>query len=148
MHPHVRLAAPADIVLLRTMEDEYYEFDRLTIDPGLASKALAALLSDETLGRVWLLFDGAAPAGYLILCFGYSIEFGGRNAFIDELYLREPYRGRGWGRFAMEFAISAAAETGVGALHLEVTRENSRALALYESLGFVDHDRFLMTKRD
>jgi ribosomal protein S18 acetylase RimI-like enzyme len=143
----LRLAEPADLDLIRTMADEYYAFDHLEIDSERATAAVRELLADRSLGQIWLVFDGTEPAGYLVLAFGYSIEFGGKDAFIDELYLREQYRGRGWGKAVMESAATAARNAGVRALHLEVTRENARALRLYESVGFVDHDRFLMTKR-
>jgi diamine N-acetyltransferase len=145
--PLLRLAEPDDVPLLRTLADEYYAYDGLRIDVLRATAALGELVSDARLGRVWLVFDGAEPAGYLILVFGYSIEFGGRDAFIDEFYLREQFRGRGWGRLVMNSAASTAASLGIRALHLEVTRENARAYQLYESLGYVDHNRFLMTKR-
>jgi hypothetical protein len=38
--------------------------------------------------------------GCVVLTLGYSLELLGRDAFIDEFYLREVYRGRGWGRQA------------------------------------------------
>ena len=46
----------------------------------------------------------------------------------------------------MEFAEEAARNLGVGALHLEFTRANARARNLYESLGYQEHDRPLLTK--
>ena len=77
---------------------------------------------------------------------GYSIEYGGRDAFIDEVYIRAAYRGQGIGRQAMMFAETQCRALGVRALHLEVARDNTNAHALYRKVGFVDHDRYLMTK--
>ena len=70
--------------------------------------ALTALLRDASLGLAWLILDGDAAVGYIVLCFGYSLEWLGRDAFVDEFYLREEYRGRGWGRTTMEFVEEAA----------------------------------------
>jgi ribosomal protein S18 acetylase RimI-like enzyme len=84
--------------------------------------------------------------GYVVLTLGFSFEYRGRDAFLDELYLEEKSRGRGIGRKAMEFAEGMARELGVNAVHLEVSRDNDAGLELYRRAGYADHDRCLMTK--
>ena len=71
----------------------------------------------------------------------------GRDAFLDELYVDEKYRGRGIGRRAMEFVEVQARGMGVNALHLEATHDNQPAIELYRRVGYFMHQRFLMTKR-
>ena len=82
----------------------------------------------------------------MVLTVSFSFEYRGHDAFIDELYIAEEYRGRGIGRRAMDFVENVARELGVNAMHLEVSRENEAALELYRRTGYVDHDRYLMTK--
>jgi len=108
--------------------------------------ALAALLADGSLGRVWIARAGGEAVGYLVLTLGYSLEFAGRDAFVDELYLREGFRGEGLGRRAIATAMEACREMGVQALHLEVERTNVAAQGFYRRLGFGDHDRYLLTR--
>ena len=86
------------------------------------------------------------PVGYIVLCFGYSLEWLGRDAFVDEFYLREEYRGRGWGRATMAFVEEAARDAGVRALHLEVVRENVAALKIYSKMGFQEHESTFLSK--
>jgi ribosomal protein S18 acetylase RimI-like enzyme len=86
------------------------------------------------------------PVGYVVLTFGYSLEFLGRDAFIDELYLREYYRGRGWGRKTLDFVEEQARTSDIRSIHLEVVRQNDTAKEVYRRTGYVDHDHFLMTK--
>jgi len=86
------------------------------------------------------------PVGYVVLCFGYSLEWLGRDAFIDEFYLREEYRGCGWGRKTMEFVEVAALKAGIRTLHLEVVRQNETALEVYRKLGFREHDSTFLSK--
>jgi GNAT superfamily N-acetyltransferase len=90
--------------------------------------------------------DGAA-AGYVVLTFGYSLEFNGHDAFVDELYVEEGHRGKGLGGLAVRLAEDTCRTMGVRALHLEVDRENHRARAVYEKAGFEDRDNHLLTKR-
>ena len=83
----------------------------------------------------------------MVLCYGYSLEYLGRDAFIDELYLIESYRRRGWGKRTMQFVQEEAQRQGIRAIHLEVVRRNTNAFEFYRKLGFKDHDHRLMTLR-
>ena len=102
--------------------EAYYAFDGHGFDEEKARVALTALLRDANLGRVWLILDGAAPVGYVVICFSYSLEWLGRDAFVDEFYLLPEYRGHGWGRKTMAWVEDAARSLNVRALHLEVVR--------------------------
>ena len=146
METDFRPAALADVEELLGMMRGLYEHDRLQFDRAAARRALERLLEDESLGGVWLIKSGAETVGYAVLTLGYSLEFRGRDAFLDELYLRPEARGRGAGRKALEFVEGVCRSLGVRALHLEVERANTAAQALYRKAGFVDHDRYLMTK--
>lgn len=139
-------ATPDDIETLIPMMRELYAHEDLSFDESIARRALAGVIGDGTLGRVFLLLLENEVAGYAVLTFGYSLEFHGRDAFVDELYLCHEYRGQGIGKRALEFLTGVCAENGVCALHLEVERSNTNAQVVYRKFGFEDHDRYLMTK--
>jgi GNAT superfamily N-acetyltransferase len=141
-----RLAALADIELILTFRRELYALDAVPPDEAAARTALADLIRDSTLGRLWLVLDGAEPVGYVALTLGYSLEYHGRDAFVDELFISASHRGQGVGAATMRFIEAEARDLGVHALHLEVERPNASALRLYQRHGFEDHDRYLMTK--
>jgi GNAT superfamily N-acetyltransferase len=147
MEPTFKLADQNDLDILLDLVREYYAFDGHHYDRDAVRAALVGLMRKPAFGRVWLICDGATPAGYVVLTIGYSIEYHGHDAFVDELYLREGYRGRGWGRGALAFVEQACRELGIHALHLEVERDNAAAHAVYRTFGFTDHDRYLLTKR-
>ncbi len=84
--------------------------------------------------------------GYLAVTFGFSLEYRGRAAFIDELFIRESSRGQGLGREALNLAERYCGDEKVKALHLEVEHHREAALELYRRAGDEDHDRRLMTK--
>ncbi len=144
--PAFRPATPADLDALVAMMREFYAHESMRFDPGVARAAMLGLLEDPSRGRAWLIADAEGPAGYLALTLGWSLEFGGRDAFLDEIFLAERLRGRGVGARAIDVALEACRALGVRALHLEVERGNARAQSLYRRMGFEDHDRYLMTK--
>lgn len=124
----------------------YYAYDGHGFDREQAQIALLGLLREEHFGQAWLILDSETPVGYAVLCFGYSLEWLGRDAFVDELFLTEEYRGRGWGRRTMTFLEDAAREAGVRTLHLGVVPSNKRALHLYRQLGFHQHESTFHSK--
>jgi diamine N-acetyltransferase len=81
-----------------------------------------------------------------VLTFGYSLEYLGRDAFIDEFYLRESHRVRGWGRTTLDFVEEQARGAEVRSIHLEVVRRNDTAKEVYRRAGYTDHNHFLMSK--
>jgi GNAT superfamily N-acetyltransferase len=146
MNPVFTLAGASDADELVELMREFYAFDHIAFDEEAARRALRQILGDARFGVVHLIRAGAETAGYLVLTFGFSLEFHGRDAFVDELYLRENFRGRGIGRACIEFAAEVCRAEGIAALHLEAERANTRAQALYLKSGFHAHDRYLMTK--
>jgi ribosomal protein S18 acetylase RimI-like enzyme len=139
-------ATSNEIEMLVAMMRELYAYDGLAFDEAIARRALMGVIDNETFGRVFLIRLGNEVAGYAVLTFGYSLEFHGRDAFVDELYLLDKYRGRGIGKRALQLLTEVCVNEGVSALHLEVERENTSAQAVYRNFGFEDHDRYLMTK--
>jgi len=146
MEATFRSAAPADINTLLVFMHEYYEFDHLVFDMDIARTALEKIVGDDALGHIWLIHHADEAVGYLVLTLGYSLEYGGRDAFIDEVYIRSGYRGKGIGTGALAFAEEQCRVLGVRALHLEVERANTNAYGVYRKVGFVDHERYMMTK--
>jgi GNAT superfamily N-acetyltransferase len=124
---------------------EYYAYDHIPFDREAARSSLERLISDHSLGRAWVIRYGDETVGYCVLTLGYSLEFRGRAAFIDELFIKEGHRGKGIGTRVLEFLKETARALEVNALRLEVERKNVDALQLYRKAGFEDQDRSLMT---
>lgn len=146
MNVSFQIANVGNCEIILELMREYYAFDNLPLDETAAQNALKQILADESLGRIWLIVADEKTAGYAVLTLGFSLEYHGRDAFIDEIYLREDFRGQGIGKKALRFLDGKCREFGVRALHLEVERENENARKIYLKNGFADHDRFLMTK--
>jgi ribosomal protein S18 acetylase RimI-like enzyme len=119
---------------------------KIQFDESAARATFRRFLSLPAFGRVWLLSEVDLPVGYMVLTVGFSFEFRGHDAFIDELYIDSNFRRRGYGQQAVAFLEERARELGVNAVHLEVDQGNDPAFELYRQSGYRDHDRFLMTK--
>ena len=141
-----RPAAPDDLELLIELMRGLYEHDRLPFDEQVARRGTQQLMADESLGRIWLIETDGAAAGYVVMTYSFSLEYHGRDALVDEFFLRREARGRGVGRRALEFVAEFCRAEGIRAIHLAVDHTNERAQSVYQQFGFVAHERFLMTK--
>ena len=142
----LEVAASSAVQEILDLMQQFYPEARYPFDREKARAALEPFLADPALGRTWLFRDGAAAVGYFVLTLGWSLEYGGRDAFVDELFVSPSHRGRGLGRRALEVIDEACRELGVRALHLEAEKDNLPAAGLYRQRGFEDHGRRLMTK--
>jgi diamine N-acetyltransferase len=145
MNPTFKPAVVSDIETLVVLIQEFYQIEHLNFDQN-TQNALIELLENKSYGGVWLIQHLEQTIGYVVLTIGYSLEFHGRDAFVDELYIRADYRGKGMGTRTLEYVQQVCRELGIKALHLEVDRVNTKAKELYHRVGFKDHDRFLLTK--
>lgn len=143
------LARPTDLELLVDLMRQLREDDPAegAFNESNARNATPALISDPSLGRLWLIECDGAVAGYVALTLVWSLEFGGRIAFVDELFVARSHRGRGIGRATLEFVEDKAKALQATALMLECTVANDPARRLYSGCGYSPRNSQLMVKR-
>jgi GNAT superfamily N-acetyltransferase len=134
-----------DLPLLEQFVRAYYLEDGHAFRADRQLAALAALVADEPLGRGWLIRLDGRPVGYVVLALGFSVEAGGREACVDEFYLVPEVRNQGLGSRALALVEAEARDLGVQRIFLEAQRRN-RVIGLYRRAGYVDQNRFLMSK--
>lgn len=140
-------ASERDIDLLVAMMREFYAEASYPLDPVRARRAFMELLSTPMLGRSLIVMLGTAPVGYLVLTITFSMEYGGRAAFLDDLYIRPAFRGKGVGTAALDALRALALDLGLRAIRLEVGGDDAAAQKVYRKAGFVDAETQLLTLR-
>ena len=141
--PILEIAEEGHLAVLLPLVRGYHAFEQVLMSDDDRIAALAPLLQREShFGRIWLVRWRGEAVGYVALCFGYSIEFGGRDAFVDELFIVEGARGKGLGGKVLASMKREAAGLGIVALHLEVGRNNQRARQFYEKHGFRAREQY------
>ena len=92
-----------------------------------------ACVSDSPYLEGYILERNGALCGYAMAAKSFSTEFGKPCVWIEDLYIREPYRGRGIGGFFLKF-IGEKYPNAI--LRLEAEAENERAIHVYRKGGF------------
>ncbi|MFD0908883.1 GNAT family N-acetyltransferase [Ruegeria arenilitoris] len=147
MSAALRLARPEDLDRLMGLVAAFHAEAGIQQDPDQRRDALVPLLEGIPHGCIYLIGPSRAPLGYIILTFGWSVEFGGMDGFVDEIYIRPAIRGRGIATEVLLDLPKALAGAGLTALHLEVDRTNEAAQKLYLRTGFKPRDRYMLMSK-
>ena len=147
MQSTLRIATVGDLEELLPMVERYHEAEEIISSPGQKRDALSALLREPSYGFVWLILCGETTIGYIAVCFCYSIEFGGFDSFIDEFFIEEEHRARGFGTNVIDLVVAELRRKGIRALSLEVARDNNPAKRFYMRCGFEPRDRYSVMTR-
>lgn len=143
----LNVANKKDLDSVLKLVREYHDFEGISGKASSLMNAVYPLLKkNNEQGRILLIENDGKSIGFIALCFGYSLEFGGRDAFIDELFLRERFRGQRIGEQALEGCQKIAKELGVKALHIESNTKENKLTDFYTKCGFKSRDKYrLMT---
>ena len=145
MSSRLHLAGPDDLDRIEGMVGTYHGSAGIESDAESRRGAIGPLLNGSPHGAIWLIGPRMSPVGYVAVSFGWSLELGGLDGFIDEFWLREAVRGRGMGGEALSELLKTLDEAGVKAMHLEVAN-GTGASRLYRRLGFKERGYALMTR--
>jgi ribosomal protein S18 acetylase RimI-like enzyme len=143
----LNLARPEDLDRLAGLVAAFHAEADIALADDARRAALSPLLDGGPYGAAYLLGPVRAPVGYIIVCFSWSVEFGGLNAMVDEIYLRPAVRGRGIATEALISLGKALGQAGIAALHLEVDRDNPAAQRLYARAGFGARESYMLMSR-
>ena len=122
-----------DIAIKRQMNDR-----AITVRISTHEKFTLAGEQSDVVEQNVLVVIGEPPIGYAIVTWSWSLESGGRDCILDELYVTS--RGGGLGTRLMTEVINHARRAGAAAMFLETEAPNRRARHFYEQLGFQNED--------
>lgn len=146
MSASLTLATPEHLETLVPLVAAFHAETGLNSDDETLREALEPLLGGIPHGSAYLIGPARAPIGYIVVSFGWSVEMGGLDGFVDELFIRPGVRKRGIASEVLAALPRALAGAGLKALHLEVDVSNSAAQRLYRRSGFKMRDGYhLMT---
>ena len=124
---------PALVALLGLLFSQEAEF---TPNPTLQAQGLKMILSQPTVGQVWVVRHGPQVVGMCSLLFGVSTALGTRVAWLEDVVLLPTVRGRGWGSALLAEVLQQAKQMGCARLSLLTDADNLGAQRFYARFGF------------
>ncbi len=134
----LRPATPADVEMILGLIRELADFEQLLQEVSADAATLDKHLFGEPARAEVLMAEVAGEtAGFALFFHNFSTFLGKPGLYLEDLYVRPAFRGRGYGRTIMQHMARLALERGCGRLEWWVLDWNEAAIRFYRSLGAV-----------
>ncbi|MGH9325461.1 MAG: GNAT family N-acetyltransferase [Terriglobia bacterium] len=132
----IRWAQPEDIPLILALIRELAEYEKAPREAVATPEALKRDgFSDHPKFRVVIAEWAGAPAGFALFFYNYSTWRGRPGIYLEDIFVRSEFRGRGIGKALLVHLARIALEEGCGRFEWQVLDWNTPAIEFYRSLG-------------
>jgi GNAT superfamily N-acetyltransferase len=132
----IRPAAAADVPLIQQFIRDLAEYER---SPESAIATQEDLLRDgfgpEPKYRCLIAEWNGAAAGFAFFFYNYSTWQGRAGLYLEDLFVKPAFRGKGVGKALLLYLAKIAVEEGCGRFQWQVLDWNTPAIEFYKSLG-------------
>jgi len=132
----VRAASAEDVPLILSFIKELAEYEHLSHEVVATEETLREwLYGERTVAEVLIGESGGDPAGFALFFHNFSTFLGKPGIYLEDLYVRPEFRGRGIGRALLVHLAGLAKERGCGRLEWSVLDWNEPAIGFYRGMG-------------
>ncbi|MGG2459270.1 GNAT family N-acetyltransferase [Streptomyces sp. RGM 3693] len=132
----VRPIEPGDLDALLALCREHAAYEKAEFrENGQVERWRAALFSEHPALYGWIATDGGEPCGFMTVTIDFATWGAEPFAYMDCLYLQEPYRGRGLGRTFFERLREFSVAQGCGRVEWQTPPDNELGIGFYQRMG-------------
>ena len=126
----------SDVLLIQQLITELAEYEKLLPQMVATPELLQThLFGSSPIAHVFLAYENETPIGFALYFYNFSTFVGKPGIYLEDLYVREPFRGRGYGKALLEKLIQKAKEKDCGRLEWSVLNWNKPAIDFYKKMG-------------
>lgn len=134
----IRPATIADVPVILSFVKQLAEYEKLAHEAVATDAAIRdTLFGDRHVAEVAIGYFEAKPVGFVLFFHNYSTFLGRPGLYIEDLFVEEAYRRRGFGRALLLHVARLAQERRCGRLEWSVLDWNGPAIEFYKNLGAV-----------
>jgi GNAT superfamily N-acetyltransferase len=137
----IRPATAADVPIILSFVRKLAEYEKLTPEVAATEELLReTLFSACKTAEVAIGYFAGKPVGFVLFFHNYSTFLARPGLYIEDLFVDEAYRRRGFGRALLLYVARLAGERQCGRLEWAVLDWNEPAIKFYKNLGAVAMD--------
>jgi len=134
-------AQPADAALIVALVRELAEYERLLQDVRITPDDVRRdLFGPRAFAEAVIARVGDEPVGFALWFHNYSTFAGRPGLYLEDLFVRPAFRGRGYGEALLRYLARVTVERGCARFEWSVLDWNEPAIAFYRKLGAVPMD--------
>jgi GNAT superfamily N-acetyltransferase len=135
---HIRAASADDVPVILAFIKKLAAYEKLTHEVVATEELLREnLFGEKATAEVAVGCLADKPVGFVLFFHNFSTFLGRPGIYIEDLFVEESYRGRGFGRALLLYVARLARERRCGRLEWSVLDWNEPAISFYKKLGAV-----------
>jgi GNAT superfamily N-acetyltransferase len=140
----IRKAELKDVSIILNMIKELAEYEKL-LDKVTATedKLMNTIFGKDKFVEVWLAEINDEPVGQVLFFRNFSTFLAKPGYYIEDIYVRPQFRGKGIGKKLLNKVIDLAAEKNYGRIEWCVLNWNEPAIEFYRKIGAVSMDEWM-----
>lgn len=119
---------------------ELARYEHLEEEVVAAIESMERWLFVEQKATVLFCCEDQRPIGFALYFYNYSTWEGKCGLYIEDLFIQEPFRGKGYGKALIEHICSIAKEEGCARVEWVCLDWNKESIDFYKGLGAVPMD--------
>ena len=132
----IRFAKEDDIPTILQFIFSLAKYEKLEHEVVATEDILSeTLFGEQPQAETLLAFQDEQPVGFALFFSNYSTFLGRAGIHLEDLFILEAFRGRGYGKALLNHMQTIAKERGAGRLEWNVLNWNTPAIDFYESMG-------------
>ena len=132
-----RPAERGDIELIMKFIRDVAEYEKLADQVAADAGVLADWLFEKRVAKVVFALCDGVEAGFALYFHNFSTFLGRAGIYLEDLYVRPEYRGRGLGLGLMRYLARECVQLGCGRLEWSCLDWNRPSIDFYLALGAV-----------
>lgn len=130
-----RYAEREDTALILQFIRELADYEKMLDEVVADEKLLEEWIFDRQKAEVIFVLEDAEEVGFALFFHNFSTFLGRAGIYLEDLYVRPEYRGRGYGKALLKKLAAIAVERGCGRLEWWCLDWNRPSIDFYLSLG-------------
>lgn len=130
-----RYAERNDVALILSFIKELADYEKMLNEVVADEKTLEEWIFDKQKAEVIFVLEDSKEVGFALFFHNFSTFLGKAGIYLEDLYVRPEYRGKGYGKAILKKLASIAVERGCGRLEWWCLDWNKPSVDFYLSLG-------------
>jgi len=139
---YFRYAEETDVALILQFIKDLAEYERMSDEVIATEELLREWIFEKNKAEVIFAMKGEKEVGFALFFHNFSTFLGRAGIYLEDLYVKEAYRGRGYGKALLKKLAKIAVERGCGRLEWSCLDWNQPSIDFYRSLGAVPMDEW------
>ena len=131
----IQFAAEEDTGLILRFIKELADYEGMLSEVEATEELLRKWIFEKKKAEVLIGKEGGEPMGFALFFHNFSTFLGKAGIYLEDLYVRPEYRGKGYGKAILKKLASIAVERGCGRLEWWCLDWNKPSIDFYLSLG-------------